>query len=229
MKIGIVNAGNIGGTLAKAWAKAGHEIMVSKHGNKARLQPLLEQLGPRACAGSLAEAARFGEVALFSVYWPHFEAVLDTVGPLENQILIDTINPLKVDETYKHTLDTELLSNTAASLELQKRLPKVRMVKAFSTLAAPLLDSAAWIGASVKPSILIAGDDAEAKQIAGTLAENAGFPWIDVGPLETAQSIEGLSLLIHSVPEANGGDHGLPRFGITFLTPVSAELTPSGG
>ncbi len=76
MKIGIVNAGNIGGTLAKAWAKAGHEIMVSKHGSQTKLQPLLKQLGPRAYAGSLAEAARFGEVTLFSVYWPHFQTAL---------------------------------------------------------------------------------------------------------------------------------------------------------
>jgi hypothetical protein len=101
---------------------------------------MLKQLGPRAYAGSLAEAARFGEVTLFSVYWPHFQIVLDAIGRLENQILIDTINPLKVDETYKHVLDLELLRDTAASLELQKRLPKVRVVKAFSTLAAPLLE-----------------------------------------------------------------------------------------
>ncbi|MEY2606037.1 MAG: 8-hydroxy-5-deazaflavin:NADPH oxidoreductase [Verrucomicrobiota bacterium] len=129
MKIGIINAGNIGGTLAKVWVKAGHEVMVSKDGNPAKLQSLLQQLSLRAQAGSLAEAARFGEVALCSVYWPHFEAVLDAIGPLENQILIDTINPLKVDETFRHALDTEFLRHTAASLELQKRLPKVRVVK----------------------------------------------------------------------------------------------------
>ena len=71
----------------------------------------------------------------------------------------------------------------------------------------------------MKPSILVAGDDAEAKRITGTLAENAGFPWLDVGPLKMAQSIERLPLLIHSIAEANGGDDGLPRFSITFLTP----------
>lgn len=192
MKIGIINAGNVGGTLAKIWVKADHEVMVSKDGNPAKLQSLLRQLSSRAQAGSLAEAARFGDVALCSVYWPHFEAVLDAIGPLENQILIDTINPLKVDETFRHALDTEFLRHTAASLELQKRLPKVRVVKAFSTLVAPLLDNVAWIGAPVKPSILVAGDDAEAKRITGTLAENAGFPWLDVGPLKMAQSIERL-------------------------------------
>lgn len=84
------------------------------------------------------------------------------------------------------------------------------------------------MGASVKPSILIAGDDAEAKRIVGTLTENAGFPWLDVGPLEMAQNIGRLPLLIHSVAEANGGDDGLPRFALTFLTPTSVELTPAG-
>src|SRR5436190_18050064 len=66
MKIGIIGAGHIGGTLAKLWVAAGHEVLVSSR-HPDELAPLVKELGPKARAGTPAEAARFGEVVLVSV------------------------------------------------------------------------------------------------------------------------------------------------------------------
>lgn len=78
MKIGVINAGNIGGRLAKAWVQAGHEVMVSKDSDRAKVQPLLAQLGDKAIVGELEEAAQFSDVLLFSVYWLRFFASFES-------------------------------------------------------------------------------------------------------------------------------------------------------
>jgi hypothetical protein len=66
LKIGIIGAGKIGGTLAELWVKAGHEVLVSSR-HPAELEPLARSLGPKARAGTPREAAVFGDVVLVSV------------------------------------------------------------------------------------------------------------------------------------------------------------------
>jgi len=66
MKIGIIGTGHIGGTLAKLWVAAGHEVLLSSR-HPDELKPLAKQLGPRARVGTPREAASFGDVVLVSV------------------------------------------------------------------------------------------------------------------------------------------------------------------
>src|SRR4051794_36229910 len=66
MKIGIIGAGHIGGTLATLWVAAGHEVLISSR-HPDELKPLAKKLGPKARVGTPREAARFGDVILVSV------------------------------------------------------------------------------------------------------------------------------------------------------------------
>ena len=66
LKIGIVGTGNIGGALAKHWAKAGHELVISSR-HPEELQSLAKSLGPKVRVGTPLEAAQFGDVILLSV------------------------------------------------------------------------------------------------------------------------------------------------------------------
>src|SRR5574341_1798322 len=66
LKIGVIGAGRIGGTLASLWVKAGHQVLISSR-HPDQLQDLARSLGPRARAGTPKEAATFGEVVLVSV------------------------------------------------------------------------------------------------------------------------------------------------------------------
>src|SRR5262249_17207715 len=78
LKIGIIGAGRIGGTLAMLWAKAGHEALVlSRHPDQ--LKDLVRSLGPKARAGTPREAAVFGDVVLISVPY----GALPQIGPLQ--------------------------------------------------------------------------------------------------------------------------------------------------
>src|SRR3954464_10120665 len=66
LKIGIIGAGKIGGTLAELWAKAGHEVFLSSR-HPTELAPLAKSLGAKVRVGTPKEAAAFGEVILISV------------------------------------------------------------------------------------------------------------------------------------------------------------------
>src|SRR5256885_1208872 len=66
VKIGIIGAGKIGGTLAELWVKSGHEVLISSR-HPDELQGLAKSLGPKARVGTPKEAAAFGEVVLVSV------------------------------------------------------------------------------------------------------------------------------------------------------------------
>src|ERR1700742_3554524 len=66
VRIGIIGTGRIGGALARAWVKAGHEGFVSSR-HPDELKGLVAELGPRAHAGTPREAAAFGTVILISI------------------------------------------------------------------------------------------------------------------------------------------------------------------
>lgn len=57
MKIGILGAGHIGGTLARLFAAAGHEVPVSNSRGPESLADLVHELGPRVRAGTIEDAA----------------------------------------------------------------------------------------------------------------------------------------------------------------------------
>ena len=66
LRIGIIGAGQIGGTLARLWVQAGHEVLLSSR-HPDELKPLAQSLGPKARVGTPREAAVFGDVVLVSV------------------------------------------------------------------------------------------------------------------------------------------------------------------
>lgn len=68
MHIGIIGSGSIGATVGKLWAHARHTIMFSSR-HPEQLAELVAAVGHDARAGTIQEAAQFGEVILLSVPW----------------------------------------------------------------------------------------------------------------------------------------------------------------
>jgi predicted dinucleotide-binding enzyme len=219
MKIGILNAGNIGSALARAWVAAGHELVVAKDGECRKIAPLLAELGDKARLGTIREAAEFGEVVLFSVYWPRVEAIVNEVGDaLDGKVVIETMNPLGVTADFEHFHDLDFMRDSSTTEDLQRRLPNARIVKAFSTMAAPALESAAWSAASAQPNIFYAHDDVQAGQFTRNLIADAGFKPVDAGPIKVARQLEQLGILLHHVAlHEYGGDADLVRLGFSVI------------
>jgi len=186
-KIGIVGSGNIGGTLGTLLAKAGYDVLFSSR-HPDGLKDLVKGAGPRACAGTLAEAISFGDVIVLSV---PFKAVPE-LSPeikmsLRNKIVIDTSNPYSerdgviADEARK---DPGGMGTVIARL-----LPGARIVRAFNTVY--YVDLAKTTNkAGEKIGIPIAGDDPEGLEAAIELVKAAGLDPVVVGGLKASRSFD---------------------------------------
>lgn len=185
LKIGIIGAGKMGGTLAELWAKAGHEVLVSSR-HPAELEGLVRSLGPRARAGTPREAAAFGDVILVSVPYGALPQVgRDLAKELAGKVVLDTGNPYP-ERDGAMAVEARRKGTGVASAEL---LPGVRLVRAFNAISHRNLRSEAHRkGEPV--GIPIAGDDARALELAKRLVKDAGFEPVVVGPLATARRFD---------------------------------------
>jgi predicted dinucleotide-binding enzyme len=93
LKIGIIGAGQIGGTLAKLWVAAGNEVLISSR-HPEELRPLAQSLGPKARVGTPRGAALFGDVVLVSIPYGALPQIgRDLKAELAGKIVLDTGNP----------------------------------------------------------------------------------------------------------------------------------------
>jgi predicted dinucleotide-binding enzyme len=183
-KIGIVGSGHIGGTLGTLLAKAGYEILYSsRHPDK--LKDLVKTAGPKACAGTVAEAIAFGDVIVLSLPLkaiPELDA--ETKKALKGKIVIDTSNPYPerdgviAEEARK---DPGGMGAVVARL-----LPGARIVRAFNTVYSEDLKKT-FNNSGEKIGIPIAGDDQEGLKAASELVERAGLDPVVVGGLNTSK------------------------------------------
>ncbi len=81
--------------------------------------------------------------------------------------------------------------------ELAKKIPKARVVSAFSTVPSEVLFSVfERTGDDPRPSLVYCGKNKRAKKVAAQLISDAGFEPVDAGPLRVARYIEPFVLLI---------------------------------
>ena len=191
MKIGILGAGNIGGGLARAWAAAGHQVMVSGSRDPAKLEAVADQAGHGALTGSLEQAAAFGEVVVLALLWPQVPETLAALAPvLQGKVLIDASNPLTPDFVHLAIGHTDSGGETVARM-----LPGVRVVKAYNSVGANIIGSADTRFGGVAPTLFFCGEDAEAKQVVAGLIADSGFEPFDVGGIATSRFLEPLEQL----------------------------------
>jgi hypothetical protein len=185
LKIGIIGAGQIGGTLASLWVKSGHEVLLSSR-HPEQLRALAESLGPKAHVGTPREAARFGEVVLVSVPYGALPQIgRDLSAELAGKIVLDTGNPYP-QRDGQMALKARAQGTGVASAQY---LPGVRLVRAFNAINSGDLKSEAH--RSGEPvAIPLAGDDREALEVAQQLVRDAGFEPVVVGPLSRAREFD---------------------------------------
>jgi predicted dinucleotide-binding enzyme len=190
VKIGIIGPGAIGGALARLWAAAGHEVVVSCSRSDERLEALAAELGEKCSWGSAEQAARFADVVVLAVpWWVVPQAIAATGGALEGKVLIDVTNPLKPDYS-----GLEVGTDDSGG-EMVQRLSGAKVVKAYNAVFARLVSAESRSFGDIKPSLFYCGDDAEAKEVVAPLIEDTGFSPVDAGPLRSARYTEPLVML----------------------------------
>jgi 8-hydroxy-5-deazaflavin:NADPH oxidoreductase len=185
VKIGIIGTGNIGGALAKLWAKSGHELLISSR-HPDQLQSLAKSLGPKVRVGTPREAAAFGDVVLISIPYGATPALgKELASELKGKIVLDTGNPYPQRDGAMAD-DARKRGTGVTSAEF---LPGTRLVRAFNAIAARSLESEAHRSGD-KIAIPLAGDDAEALAVAQRLVQDAGFDPVVVGGLSHAKDFD---------------------------------------
>ncbi len=185
LRIGIIGTGEIGGTLARLWVAAGHEVLMSSR-HPDRLKALAASLGPRARVGTPREAAQFGEVVVVSVPYGALPQVgRDLRAELAGKVVLDTCNPYP-SRDGEMAVEARRLSTGVAD---PKFLPGVRLVRAFNAINSGDLSGKAH-RAGEPIAIPLAGDDAQALAVAERLVRDAGFAPVVVGPLSRAREFD---------------------------------------
>jgi 8-hydroxy-5-deazaflavin:NADPH oxidoreductase len=178
MKIGIIGAGMIGGTAARVFAKAGHDVAVSNSRGPESLAALVKEIGPKARAMTVDDAAKWADVVLLAVPWRSAEGLPDP-ALVKGKIVIDAMNPYARDGAVMD------LGASSSSEETAKRLPDARLVKAFNTIWFKHLGTNGRTDLPMddRHAIFVAGDDEDAKRIVSGLIADIGFGAVDTGSL----------------------------------------------
>jgi predicted dinucleotide-binding enzyme len=170
-KIGIIGDGNVGSALARGLKRVGHEVRTVGNDGAAI----------RNVAGS-------SELVILAVPFGAVDDVVKASGEvLAGKVVVDVTNALDAN------MNLAVGFTTSGAEELQKKLPKSRVVKAFNTVFAQHMDSGK-VGNQQLTAFIASDDEASRKQVI-ELARGIGFDPVDVGPLKSARLIEPLAYL----------------------------------
>jgi predicted dinucleotide-binding enzyme len=179
MKLAIIGAGNVGGSLGRRFRSIGHEV---KWGVPNPTDPKYAGLD----TVDVGAAARDAEVVILAVPWSAAEKAIASLGGLlGGKILVDVINPIAAD--FSGLVD---LPGTSGAEEVARWAPKAKVVKAFNTVGNNIMDDPAFGPDREGTSMLVAGDDAGAKSVVMNLASEIGFDPLDAGPLSISRYLE---------------------------------------
>ncbi len=187
MKIGFIGSGNMGGALAKRFAEAGHQVMVSSR-SKEHADMRAEEIGKNASAGSIMDAANFGEIIFLAVPYSEVPSAIKAADNLSGKILVDITNVLNQDFS-----GLAIGFTTSGAEEVAKLAKGAKVVKAFNTVFAQVISNPKFPNG--KPSTFIASDHEDAKKKVMQLAIDIGLEAYDAGPLKNARLLEPLGML----------------------------------
>lgn len=185
MRIGVIGSGSLGGTVGRAWVRAGHQVMFSSR-NPEELKAMAESLGPLASVGTPQQAAAFGEVVLTALPYSALPAIGRDLAPqLRGKIVIDASNPtLWNDPVLMRQASRDGVGATSAKL-----LPGTRLVRAFSAVNATAI-AASSEGRRGTLAIPIASDDQAALAVVSQLVRDARCAPVITGNLASSRVFE---------------------------------------
>jgi predicted dinucleotide-binding enzyme len=181
MKIGIIGAGQIGGTLTRRFRQLGHEVYVANSRGPETLAKLAAETGAHAVP--VTEAARKGDVVVVTIPEGHIRELPKDLfsGVPDNVVVVDTGNyyPRERDGRIE-----EIEGGMTESRWVEHQLGRP-VVKAFNNIYAQhLMEGGRPKGKAGRVALPVAGDNAKAKQVVLRLVDELGFDGVDGGGLD---------------------------------------------
>lgn len=189
MKIAILGAGNVGGTLAGALAKKDHSIVLGvRDPTASKYQQMAKGLGPAAEVAGVRDAAASAEAIVLATPWSAARSVIEQVaGALQGKILLDATNP--IGPGFKLALGHSTSGGEmVAAWAKGAHVYKVFNITGYNIMEDPLVDGR-------RAMMLVAGDNDDHKGRVLQLVRDVGFEAFDFGKLENARLLEPLALV----------------------------------
>jgi predicted dinucleotide-binding enzyme len=179
MKIGIIGAGMIGGTLTRRLAALGHEVVVANSRGPETLHDLAAETGARA--GTAIEAAHGGEIVVVTIPERAVPALPKDLfaGVPEDVVVIDTGNYYPARDGHIDPLEHGQVESVWVAEQLGRSV-----VKAFNNIGfQSLLERGRPPGAPGRIALPVAADAPEARAKVMRLVDELGFDAVDAGSL----------------------------------------------
>ena len=200
--LGLIGAGNIGGTLAHLAVAANDEVLISNSRGPETLAELASELGRQATAVTPVEAAANADLVVVTVpvrAYPDLPA-----AALAGKVVIDTGNYHPARDGQIQELDSGSMTSGEV---LQARLPGARVVKCFNNIFFRHLQALARpSGSPERTALPIAGDDAGAKATVASFLNEIGYDAVDAGPLSASSKFQPGALLYGAVYAGGSSD-----------------------
>lgn len=182
MKIAILGAGNIGGTLGKKWLAAGHEVIFGvRNSHSAKTSAALENVGGKIRAVDVDEALRFGQVILVSVPYSAVPELLTAhAAGMENKTILDATN----------NFAGPVINNLE---RIKEKVPSATLYRAFNSLGWEIFANPQF--GQVQVDMFYSGPDGAQRQMIEGLITEIGVRPIWVGDNDRATIVDNIGAL----------------------------------
>jgi predicted dinucleotide-binding enzyme len=193
-RVGVIGSGVVGETLADGFVRHGYQVMRGTR-DPAKLAAWPGRHGSTARVGTMAEAAKFGDLVVLAVKGTGAESAVELCGPenLDGKTVIDTTNPIAAAPPENGVLRFFTTLEDSLLERLEKRAPGARFVKAFSCVGNALMVNPDLPGGP--PTMFYCGRDETAKREVEAILRQFGHEPEDMGGAEAARAIEPICIL----------------------------------
>jgi predicted dinucleotide-binding enzyme len=182
LRIAVLGGGNIGGTLGRKWAGAGHKVAFGvTNPEGAKGQALRAELGNNVTIGSTAGALAAGDVVVMAIPGTAMDATISTyAAQLDGKIIIDAAN--RMGGGPMNSLAT-----------FQAHTPHARVFRAFNTLgwenfADPVFDG-------IQADLFYCGPDGDAREVVEQLITDVGLRPMRLGDVDQVGLVDSVGSL----------------------------------
>ena len=185
-RLGIVGAGRVGTTIARAAIAAGYDVVISGSASAERIGLIVEVLAPGAHAVTTDQVVDHADVIVLAVPMHRFRELPRDL--FAGKILVDAMNYWEEIDG----VDEELATRPAGtSVVVQEWFPSARVVKSLNHITYYKFDGGRRPhGTPGRIAIAAAGDDRAAVAAVMQLIDRLGFDAVDAGPLEAGVALE---------------------------------------
>ena len=208
-RVGVLGSGEVGRGLAAGFRGRGHDVMIgSRDPGKPELREWLSGDGAGIKAGTFAQVAAHGDLLVLAVLGNAAEDAIADAGRenFSGKVVIDAMNPLDFSGGFPPKLS--IVGEDSLGERVQRALPDAKVVKAFNTIGNPYFVEPSF--GEGQPTMLIAGDDEDAKRTVGDVLADFGWPDpVDIGGIEGSRELEAICIAWVKIGGTRGAwDHG---------------------